>query len=73
MSSTAGGGTSQQAPGSPSGSPAARLGFTAGTVVQEPVLPKWLLKAVLLGGALLLTLFVLWKTVLKPTFESIQK
>ena len=35
MSSTAGGGTSQQAPTSSPGSPASRLGFTAGTVVQE--------------------------------------
>ena len=35
MSSTAGGGTSQQAPNSPTGSPASRLGFVAGTVVQE--------------------------------------
>ena len=35
MSSTAGGGTSQQAPNSSTGSPASRLGFTAGTVVQE--------------------------------------
>ena len=35
MSSTAGGGTSQQAPTSATGSPASRLGFTAGTVVQE--------------------------------------
>ena len=35
MSSTAGGGTSQQAPTSSTGSPASRLGFSAGTVVQE--------------------------------------
>jgi len=35
VSSTAGGGTSQQAPTSSTGSPASRLGFTAGTVVQE--------------------------------------
>ena len=35
MSSTAGGGTSQQAPTSSTGSPASRLGFAAGTVVQE--------------------------------------
>ena len=35
MSSTAGGGTSQQAPGSPGGSAAAKLGFAVGTVVQE--------------------------------------
>ena len=35
MSSTAGGGTSQQAPTSSTGSPASRLGFTASTVVQE--------------------------------------
>jgi hypothetical protein len=41
-----------------------------GTFVQEPVLPKWLLKAVLLAGALVLALFILWKTLVKPTFES---
>ena len=35
MSSTAGGGTSQQTSGSPASGPASRLGFTAGTVVQE--------------------------------------
>ena len=35
MSSTAGGGTSQQAPNTSTGSPASRLGFAAGTVVQE--------------------------------------
>jgi Protein of unknown function (DUF3052) len=35
VSSTAGGGTSQQAPTSSTGSPASRLGFAAGTVVQE--------------------------------------
>jgi hypothetical protein len=35
VSSTAGGGTSQQAPNSSTGSPASRLGFAAGTVVQE--------------------------------------
>jgi Protein of unknown function (DUF3052) len=35
VSSTAGGGTSQQASGSPAGGAATRLGFTAGTVVQE--------------------------------------
>ncbi len=42
----------------------------SGMFVQEPVLPKWLLKAVLITGALLLALFILWKTLLKPTFES---
>src|SRR4051794_31430483 len=35
VSSTAGGGTSQQAPATTEGGPAARLGFTVGTVVQE--------------------------------------
>jgi hypothetical protein len=35
VSATAGGGTSQQTSGSPSDGPASRLGFAAGTVVQE--------------------------------------
>jgi hypothetical protein len=40
------------------------------TFVQDPVLPKWILKALLLAAALLLLLFVLWKTLLEPTVES---
>jgi hypothetical protein len=35
VSSSAGGGTSQQTSGGPTSGPASRLGFTAGTVVQE--------------------------------------
>ncbi len=41
-----------------------------GNLLQEPVLPKWLWKAVLALIALLLLLFILWKTLLKPTVES---
>jgi hypothetical protein len=41
-----------------------------GNLLQEPILPKWLLKAVLAFLALLLLLFILWKTLLKPSVES---
>jgi hypothetical protein len=41
-----------------------------GTLLQEPIIPKWLLKALLLLLALLLALFILWKTLLKPSVES---
>jgi hypothetical protein len=41
-----------------------------GTFLQEPILPKWLWKAVLAVLALLLVLFILWKTLLKPQVES---
>ncbi|HZI45263.1 MAG TPA: hypothetical protein VFD53_08595 [Ilumatobacter sp.] len=41
-----------------------------GTFVQDPVVPKWLLKAVLITATLLLLLFVLWKTLVQPTVES---
>lgn len=41
-----------------------------GTLLQEALLPKWLWKAVLLLLALLLALFILWKTLLKPQVES---
>jgi hypothetical protein len=41
-----------------------------GNLLQEPVLPKWLWKAVVALIALLLLLFILWKTLLKPTVES---
>ena len=41
-----------------------------GTYVQQPIIPKWLPKALLIAAAALLALFVLWKTVLQPTVES---
>jgi hypothetical protein len=41
-----------------------------GNLLQEPVFPKWLLKALLALIALLIALFVLWKTLLKPSVES---
>lgn len=42
----------------------------AGNFLQEPIIPKWLLKAVLIALAVLLALFILWKTLLKPSVES---
>jgi len=41
-----------------------------GNLLQEPIIPKWLLKAILLLIALILLLFILWKTLLKPRVES---
>jgi len=41
-----------------------------GNLLQEPIIPKWLLKALLLLLALILVLFILWKTLLKPRVES---
>ena len=41
-----------------------------GNLLQEPIIPKWLLKALLLLIALLILLFILWKTLLKPQVES---
>ncbi len=41
-----------------------------GNLLQEPILPKWLLKALLVLLALMVALFVLWKTLLKPSVES---
>ena len=42
----------------------------AGNFLQEAIIPKWLLKAVLVALAVLLALFILWKTLLKPSVES---
>jgi hypothetical protein len=44
-----------------------------GTMLQEPVLPRWFWKAVLAALLLLLVLVLLWFTVLKPTVESAAK
>lgn len=41
-----------------------------GNLLQEPIIPKWLLKALLLLIALIILLFILWKTLLKPSVES---
>jgi hypothetical protein len=41
-----------------------------GNLLQEPIIPKWLWKAVLALIALLLALWILWKTLLKPQVES---
>ncbi len=50
--------------------PAAVPIVVAGNFLQEPIIPKWLLKAVLIALAVLLALFILWKTLLKPSVES---
>ena len=41
-----------------------------GNFVQQPMVPKWLWKALLALLVLLLLFWVLWQTVLKPTVES---
>ncbi len=54
----------------PQGSPEVRI--EAGHV-QDPILPKWLLKALLALIALILLLLALWYLVLGPTIESAAK
>ena len=41
-----------------------------GVMLQEPLLPPWFWKAVLLAAVLLLLLFILWQTLFKATIES---
>jgi hypothetical protein len=41
-----------------------------GAMVQEQVLPRWLLPAALIALAALVAAFVLWQTLLKPKIES---
>lgn len=41
-----------------------------GNLLQQPIIPKWFLKALLALLALLLALWILWKTLLKPQVES---
>ena len=41
-----------------------------GTLLQEPVLPAWLLKALLLAAVLAALALALWLTVLKPSIED---
>jgi hypothetical protein len=43
---------------------------TDGAMVQEQILPKWLLPAALLALAGLIAAFILWQTVLKPRIET---
>ncbi len=44
-----------------------------GSLLQEALLPPWLLKAVLAALALLLVLWILWLTLFKPTIQSAAK
>jgi hypothetical protein len=41
-----------------------------GSMLQEPILPRWFFKALLALVMLLILLAVLWQTLLKPTLES---
>jgi hypothetical protein len=41
-----------------------------GVLLQKPILPRWFWKAVLAALLLLVLLFVLWRTVLRPSIES---
>jgi hypothetical protein len=43
---------------------------TDGAILQEQVLPKWLLPAALIALAALVAGFVLWQTLLKPRIET---
>ena len=45
----------------------------SGTLLQEAMLPPWLIKAVIAVIALLLILWILWITLFKPTVESAAK
>jgi hypothetical protein len=47
--------------------------YADGVVVQEQLLPKWLLKLLLALLALALVLFILWQTVFKSVLESTAK
>ena len=44
-----------------------------GALLQQPRLPRWFWKAVLAALLLLLLLFILWKTLLEPSIESIAR
>lgn len=45
----------------------------SGTLLQEAMIPPWLIKAILALIALLLILWILWITLFKPTVESAAK
>ncbi|MGD9997615.1 MAG: hypothetical protein AB7L17_15375 [Ilumatobacteraceae bacterium] len=44
-----------------------------GSLMQEALLPPWLIKAVLAAIAILLVLWILWMTLFKPTVESVAR
>jgi hypothetical protein len=50
--------------------PAAPPVVLTGNFVQEPIIPKWLWKAALALLALLIALWIVWKTLLQPEVES---
>jgi hypothetical protein len=41
-----------------------------GNLLQQPIIPKWLLKAIIALIALIIALWIIWKTLLKPEVES---
>ena len=44
-----------------------------GALLQEALVPPWLIKAVLAALAILLILWILWLTLFKPTVESVAR
>ena len=61
-------------PGARSTPPATPLPETLnGALLQEALLPPWLIKAVLAAIAILLVLWILWMTLFKPTVESVAR
>ena len=69
------------APGAPSAPPdtmpvpaaVAPVEAVNGTLLQEAMIPAWLIKAIIALIALLLILWILWITLFKPTVESAAK
>ncbi|HEY7626480.1 MAG TPA: hypothetical protein VH761_05410 [Ilumatobacteraceae bacterium] len=59
--------------GTPAVAPAVKPETVTGTLLQEAMLPPWLLKAVIALIALILLLWILWITLFKPTVESAAK
>lgn len=61
-------------PSAPTTAPATPLPQTVnGSLLQEALLPPWLIKAVLATIAILLVLWILWITLFKPTVESVAR
>jgi hypothetical protein len=60
-------------PGAPAPVAAPVPEVVSGTLLQEAMLPPWLIKAVIALIALLLILWILWITLFKPTVQSAAK
>ncbi|MEP7111678.1 MAG: hypothetical protein ABI862_00290 [Ilumatobacteraceae bacterium] len=67
------GGPPDAALATPTPAPVAVPEAINGTLLQEAMIPPWLIKAVIALIALLLILWILWITLFKPTVESAAK